>query len=381
MHKQFLYFSLFLLSLSRLHAQVSLQQGTVHYRMTSSTGDTASLVLHFSPALAVLSASSAQDLVSGTFLIWDYQQEQSQGFIYADGDTSSTALNALSPDAAVEKRYKREITKEKKTIAGYVCTRFILVPKGRKKSADRITGWYTAQIKTQAGPVPNLNHEMPGFPLEISLRDSRSGGTVLFTADRISKLDTSVLGAYGSYMQRASRPKPDAARRAELAFYQDSSVRLQMPVLPGWKIAAQTYQTLTLRHDGWKAILRLQRRAPAGDVEVAPQLEKVVMESGNYLQDVLHLPLPAMTTLTFRDQPAMQRVWHYSNGRNYIFQTYSREQNPYNYFPLTELVELQRAFLIKDVVYEMQVQTVQTNYAQVLQAVEDMLKQATLPGR
>ncbi|MCY7330570.1 MAG: hypothetical protein LH618_18610, partial [Saprospiraceae bacterium] len=85
--------------------------------------------------------------------------------------------------------------------------------------------------------------------------------------------------------------------------------------------------------------------------------------------------------LSFQDRPALQRTWRYSNARNYIFRLYFNGQNPYDYFPLADLVEMQRAFLIKDVLYELQVQTAQTNYETVLQAVENMLAQAVSVGQ
>lgn len=372
--------------LSQLNAQTTLKQGMVHYRMSSTASpdapDTTSLLLLFSTDAAALSLTTSQDPGSGTFLVLNYKLGQSQGFLYADGDTTPTALTYLTPDPNTAKKYnlKRSSVGEKK-ILGYPCTYFILTPKGGDKKTDRISGWITDRIKTKAVPVTELQNQLPGFPLEISLRDGSSGATILFEADQISLLDTVLLQKYRAYMQSAATPKAEILRQATQAFYNDTIGRLQIPILPGWTVMENNNRKIYLRHDGFKATVRLQRRMYANKEDLEPQLEKVVVQSGSYLQDVLRLPVPALETISFQDLPALQRTWHYSNAKNYIFRLYFNGQNPYDYFPLADLVEVQRAFLLKDVLYELQVQTVQSNYAQVMQVVENMLTQAVSVGQ
>ncbi|MEO6039610.1 MAG: hypothetical protein ABIQ93_14445 [Saprospiraceae bacterium] len=378
-----LYLSFFTLP---LNAQNILRQATVHYHVSSSTSpastDSISLHLYFAPGMGVLSMTRSQEPNAGTFLVLNYESGQSQGFLYANGDTTSAAQVSLYQDMPVEKQYTLQLSaREKKTILGYTCTHFDLIPKRQKKTADRISGWITDRIKTKAVPVTDLYNELPGFPLEVSLRDGSSGATILFTADQVAPLDSGLLEAYRRHVQRAALPKRDVAKQVYAAFERDSTVRLAMPVPPDWTVLENNYRELSLEHKGFKARLQLRRHAPKLNAEVEAQLENLVDRSGSYLRDALHLPVAPLDAFAFREQPAVQRIWRYPNARNYIFHTYPQEQNPYDYFPLTELVEVQRAFLLKDVLYVLQVQTVQGNYEQVMQAVEDMLRQAALSGR
>jgi len=382
----FLYLFLSILPLSPLNAQAPLQQGTVHYRISSGASpnatDTTSLLLLFSTDAAALSITTSQDPGSGTFLVLNYKLGQSQGFLYANGDTTPTALTYITPDPSTAKRYNLKLSSvSEKKILGYPCTYFILTPKGGNKKLDRISGWITDRIKTKAVPVTELQNQLPGFPLELSLRDGSSEATILFEADQISPLDTALLQKYCAYMQAAGIPKAEVARQATQAFYNDTTGRLRIPVLPGWAVVENTNWETYLRNDALKATVRLQRRMFTNKEDLEPQLEKVVVQGSRYLQDVLRLPVPAFEGLSFQDRPALQRTWRYSNARNYIFRLYFNGQNPYDYFPLADLVEMQRVFLLKDVLYELQVQTVPTNYETVLQAVENMLAQAASIGQ
>ncbi len=350
------YFFFLLFPFSQINAQTILQQGTVHYRMssTNSSGvaDTVNLSILFSPDAAVWSRNSPQEPGSGEFLVLNYPLGQSQGFVYMDGDTIPTVVKNINNDLGNARRYKLKVSEtDKKTILGYSCKHFVCTPKDGSKKSNIISGWMTDKIKTKAVPVIDLYNQLPGFPLEVSLEDSRSGETILFEANHISLLDTSLLRNYQNYIGWTATSRSDAVQRAAQDFYNDTTVRLEIPIPSDWTIVEYTSQDIYLRNDALKATVRFRRKLPKTDEDIELQLEKLVVQSSSYLQDVLRLPVPTLKGLFFLDQPNMQRTWRYSNAKNYVFRDYFNGQNPYDYFPLAELVETHRAFLMQDILY------------------------------
>jgi len=84
-----------------------------------------------------------------------------------------------------EQKPKVEYTTEKKTIAGYECTKAIVTTVEKDKSENKVTVWVTDKIKSDAARkkgrgMVNLG-DLKGYPLEMEMKKSAQGTDMKIT--------------------------------------------------------------------------------------------------------------------------------------------------------------------------------------------------------
>jgi hypothetical protein len=83
-----------------------------------------------------------------------------------------------------EAKPKIEYTSEKKTIAGFECTKAILTSVDKDKKEDQVIVWVTDKIKSDAKKrgrgVVNLG-DLKGYPLEMQMKKMEQGGEMKIT--------------------------------------------------------------------------------------------------------------------------------------------------------------------------------------------------------
>ena len=91
--------------------------------------------------------------------------------------TTSEELNAEEEETP---EYKVELTKEKKTIAGYKCKKAIVTD----EEGDELIYWYTEDIKTSTPDAKSALAQLPGQALEYSI--DKNGLMMSFTATKVA---------------------------------------------------------------------------------------------------------------------------------------------------------------------------------------------------
>ncbi len=103
-------------------------------------------------------------------------------------------LDAANKAEKAEPKPKIEYTKDKKTIAGYECTKVILTSVNKDKKEDKLTVWvtdkinYTPKAKKSGGRgLPMDIGELKGCPLEFEMSQSQQGldMKILITATEV----------------------------------------------------------------------------------------------------------------------------------------------------------------------------------------------------
>lgn len=96
---------------------------------------------------------------------------------------SATAeeMEAASKKDKPEAKPKIEYTAEKKTIAGYECTKAIVTSEGKDKKENKIIVWVTDKIKSDLAKSKKGDRGMmdlgdiKGYPLEMEMKQSQQG--------------------------------------------------------------------------------------------------------------------------------------------------------------------------------------------------------------
>lgn len=112
-------------------------------------------------------------------------------------------MEAANKSEKAEAKPKIEYTSDKKTIAGYECTKAIVTAEGKDKKEGKITVWVTDKIKSDMAQgkkggnngMMNLG-DLKGYPLEMEMNQSQQGMEmkIIITATDVSTktLDDSV---------------------------------------------------------------------------------------------------------------------------------------------------------------------------------------------
>ncbi|MDI9342092.1 MAG: DUF4412 domain-containing protein [Sediminibacterium sp.] len=102
--------------------------------------------------------------------------------------TKAEAEEASKTDATNPNKPKVEYTTEKKTIAGYECTKVLVTTTGKDKQQNTATVWVTDKIKNpnsgkKTGRMmgPDLTG-VNGFPLETSFKQNQGGMDITVTS-------------------------------------------------------------------------------------------------------------------------------------------------------------------------------------------------------
>ncbi|MBA3682364.1 MAG: hypothetical protein H0W73_14570 [Bacteroidetes bacterium] len=103
-------------------------------------------------------------------------------------------LEAAEKTEKAEAKPKIEYTTEKKTIAGYECTKAILTSVDKNKKEHKVTVWATEKIKHEpkrktGGKGMSLDFgDLKGYPLEIEMNESQQGMDmkIMITASEVS---------------------------------------------------------------------------------------------------------------------------------------------------------------------------------------------------
>lgn len=123
-----------------------------------------------------------------------------------------------------EVKPKIEYTNEKKTIAGYECTKAIVTTTGKDKKDMKMTVWVTDKIKydlpkSKSGNMMDLG-DLKGYPLEMEMQQSQQGMDmkIIISATEVSTaaVDDSVFKAntdgYKMYTYKEFSDKMKAQR-------------------------------------------------------------------------------------------------------------------------------------------------------------------------
>jgi GLPGLI family protein len=97
-----------------------------------------------------------------------------------------TTSEEMNVEEEEEPEYKVELTKEKKTIAGYKCKKAIVTD----EDGDEMEYWYTEDIKTNTPDSKSVLAQLPGQALEYSI--DKNGMLMSFKA---SKVETTLSSA------------------------------------------------------------------------------------------------------------------------------------------------------------------------------------------
>jgi hypothetical protein len=126
-----------------------------------------------------------------------------------------------------ETKPKIDYTTEKKTVAGYECTKAIITSVGKDKKENKMSVWVTEKIKNPEGASKSRRSgmadlgDLKGYPLEMELNQSQGGMDlkVLISTSEVSTVviddKTFDVNTDGYKMSTYTQHKAEMAKQAE----------------------------------------------------------------------------------------------------------------------------------------------------------------------
>jgi len=295
-------------------------------------------------------------------------------------------------DKPLNKDFKTKF-KQKKTkhILGYECSFFSVSPVKNSLIPFKLEAWVTNQIQTKHLPeiLGLFDVKWPGFPLEIMINDIQTDSGVAMKAEWVRLLGDSlltlkkeeVLNLWKGY---TDRHKNDLQARRKLiekeyAFRADTSITLSIQVDTLWEVVEIKPQMITLECKSLAARCYISREAELHPKEAEQQMTDLLFYNQNYLV-VLESPSPPIETIMFRGKVAKQQIWNFHNQAILEHHIYPKEHNPFNLFPMENLVIRKCVFNVQDIECMAVIQTTKSNFDNILQSVDQMLNTLEIKG-